>query len=184
MAIIGIYPGRFQIFAHHHRQVVKKICLDYGLDILYVLVADWPVRTRENPLTGSEAVECASLSLANLGRATEVLVRPFLLSPSGAFDEQFRMGIVNFKPNVVFSGSASTLTAARLCAGDLGLTVVELVERGACHSTQIRQWIESGNQDWRGWVEPEAVDFIESLNLPQRLRSLGEGDKRPWVGVR
>lgn len=181
MSRIGSYPGRFQVFGLHHLQVVGRICRDYNLDTLHILVADWPQRTKENPLTADEAIQCVTLSLADLDVTTALKVRPFPLAPNLGFDTQLRAGLKKLRTGIIFSGSPSTLQAAHWCAGDLKLTVVELVEDGACHSSDIRQWIAKGDGRWKEHVAPKAVAYLESLNLPQRLQLLEEGDKRPWA---
>jgi|GEM_PF-7094962 nicotinamide mononucleotide adenylyltransferase len=181
MGITGAYLGRFQMFALHHRSVVEEICANYALDVLYVMVADWPERTQENPLTASEAIQIAKLSLTNLGVRTEIRVLPFPLTPNQDFEAQVGIGLERFNLDLTFSGSSSTLKALRRCAGVLGFTVVELLERGSCHSTDIRRWIARGDAQWKNWMAPEAVKFIESLSLAERLEALGTGAKRPWA---
>lgn len=175
----GIFPGRFQPFSLKHLGIVNDI-IDQHPDIDLTLgIADWRgPRTRDNFLSGDEAVIIARLTLDEY-KLFKVVVDSIPLEKESTLTESLRRYFGDKVPDMFFSGSDRSLDSARL----LGIkTIVDLGDddQSPPRAREIRDSLACGSKEWKKAVAQGVIGYLSNPEFKTRLNSLEGGAKRPW----
>lgn len=174
----GIFTGRFQPFFGKHHGIVDSILKTHPYLDLTIGVADWQgAQTRENFLTGQEAVQVAALTLADHG--LEIPVIPIPVFPNQGLQKGLKHVIDEGGFTSLFSGSGKTLAAASGLVGH----IVQLPDDDLSgpRARHIREALMQGTNDWQRYLTPRVVDFFTQQDIATRIHYLPEGEKRPWA---
>ncbi|OGM24122.1 hypothetical protein A3D00_04920 [Candidatus Woesebacteria bacterium RIFCSPHIGHO2_02_FULL_38_9] len=178
----ALYPGRFQPFHLSHLKRVQEIIQRYPDHNFFIGVADWKgKKNKANFLSGDEASEIATISLRD-GGIEGVQVLKVELRPDRSLVDCLGDAIQMHDIGSIFSGSSSTLEAARVISNHKELVIHNWDdnEKGV-RSTDIRDWIIADDARWINEVTPSAAEFLRNPLYRKRLIALAEGIKRPWT---
>lgn len=175
----GIFPGRFQPFSLKHLGIVNNI-IDQHPDLDLTLgIADWRgQRTRDNFLSGDEAVIIARLTL-NEYHLSRVLVDPIPLEEGHTLTESLLKYFGHQLPDIFFSGSGKSLDSAR----QLGIkAIVDLGDddQSPPRAREIRDSLACGSNEWERAVAQGVIGYLSNPEFKIRLNRLEGGAKRPW----
>lgn len=180
----GIYFGRFQPSHLQHLTVVSWVRTEFPEVPLTIGVANWlGERSQSNFMNGDEASQVFKLSLKDRDMS-EVSVVTVDLRPDVSLRDSIYSSLSVNNITHVFSGSDKTLEATYELAKELNtkLKIFDLRDSGdGVRATDLRNWMMEGSNKWEQYVMPSAVKYMKENNVIERLRGLGEGNKRPWV---
>lgn len=169
-----------------HSEIARDITLTNREVHLTVGVADNLIGlNQENFLYGKEVASLFRMTLEHLDQAQISIIEvPLSNQPFVDSLRDFFKRCILTIPTLVFSGSPSTIRACQEISDEYNLQIRVLQDDDLTgpRSRHIRQGLMNGCLDnWRDLVAPNAYDYLIQPEIRQRILSLSEGGKRPWV---
>lgn len=169
--VTGVFPGRFQPFTNAHLERIEKICAAHENLRLCVLVGEVGELNQANFLTVPERVQMIEEVLFHQGLSGRVFVR----YAKGAEPEIWAQNVRRAVPE------------AKIVFSDNPFVCQPLAKAGFLCETHERSGIEgSGLRElpfpqWEEWVPPEVFTFLQKHRLYERMLSLKEAEKYPFL---
>ncbi|RLG18843.1 nicotinamide-nucleotide adenylyltransferase [Candidatus Micrarchaeota archaeon] len=170
--MIGLFIGRFQPFHNGHLEAVKWM-LKKCDEVIILVGSSQFCYEKENPFTVGERIEMitSSLKAAGLWQKCQVLFLPDVQN-----NALWVVHVNSLIPNYDLVYSNNPLTRTLFEESGKKVESIPFHDRENCDGTKIRNIMGSG-RGWERYMPAAAVEVVKRVKGPERLKSIGKGDK-------